>query len=74
MSQSKGQEGETPGQTSSPTQASTTPDAAPTHRGTGSFLLAACCFVATANSATIGYDSSMMVPDIVPSRSSSTPY
>ncbi|KAG8354340.1 hypothetical protein FVEN_g7620 [Fusarium venenatum] len=28
--------------------------------GRGTFLLAICCFVATANSATIGYDSSMM--------------
>ncbi|KAM0544533.1 hypothetical protein ACHAPJ_011750 [Fusarium lateritium] len=37
------------------------PPVEPTKRsGKGTYLLAACCFVATANSATVGYDSSMM--------------
>lgn len=41
---------------------------APARSGQAAFLLAACCFVATANSATIGYDSSMMVCTYVSSH------
>lgn len=40
--------------------------------GFGTYLVIMCCFVATANSATQGYDSSMMASAEMPSSFSKT--